>query len=119
MSIAFGHFSTASIEENPDLREAISRERGEVTRPVSRAEMNERLWRYKPSTGDFGAQELIPAEFVGRRIDLKPGAWTDEEIEGIRQGEVKHLSYEDYGTKWRLWEGWPTDEQMIAEPWEE
>lgn len=113
MSMLFGHYSVAAIEENPDLRAAASRERGEVTRPVSRAEMDDRLC-HGPTGG-----LLIPDDFRGCRIDLKPGEFTEEEIEEIRAGKMTVLDYGFYGTKWRLWEGWPTDEQMAAEPWEE
>lgn len=57
-------------------------------------------------------------------IQIKPGAYTDEEWSALADtanGELtgKHkLPVDDYGVKWRAWVGDPLPEQLDM-PWEE
>lgn len=61
---------------------------------------------------------------AGIVIQIKPGAYTDEEwaaLANTADGKLTgthSLNVNDYGIKWRAWAGDPLPEQL-AEPWEE
>lgn len=49
-------------------------------------------------------------------IELRDGAYTDEEVEAINAEEAA-LYLSDYDVKWRAWFGDPSEEEKANEPW--
>ena len=65
-----------------------------------------------------------PEKLKDKFIEIKFGAYTDEQMQAIMNGEFMHegvllLEINDYGKKWRAWDGGkPYAEQMAATAWE-
>ena len=60
----------------------------------------------------------LPDVLENKHIELRQGAYTDEEYAAIMNGEPL-LSINWYGRKWRAWDGGkPYPEQMLGTEWE-
>ena len=53
----------------------------------------------------------------GKYVQLRPGAFSEEEYQAIMNGEPL-LDTASYGRTWRAWDGKPLQEQMIGTEWE-
>ena len=99
----------------------ISAARGLHPHPMTRAEYLALPILIHSDVGDV----LDTSSLIGQPIQLKPGAFTDEELKIIYSGEVRQasaslLTHNTYGYKWRVWvDGYPTHEQMENTPFEE
>ncbi len=99
----------------------ISAARGQHPRPMTRAEYLALPILIHSDSGDV----LDTSSLKGQPVQLKPGAFTDEELKIIYSGELRQasaslLNTPAYGYKWRVWvDGYPTLEEMDATPWEE
>ena len=77
-------------------------------------------WMELHARGDVIAGRTFVDAVKGSLIELKPGAYTDEEVERIRNGDVGLLPEGECCYKWRLWlGGTPSEELKAATPWEE
>ena len=65
---------------------------------------------------DLGKPDYTKIE--GKRIELKPGAYTPDEYDAIMRGDTCSLAWAFYGIKWRAWDGNPSHEQMSGTAWE-
>jgi len=120
MAIIFGHFAGTGVQE-VDFAEKNNEclAKGETIRVISAAELDAMSEHETITEGDIsGTRTIWPKRLLGRLIELKPGAFTEEQVEKIRSGALAQLGESDYGKKWRIWYGWPTDEQKAATPWE-
>lgn len=115
MSIQFGH----SITVNPTESKEFSSEKICQMLPFEEISRAVRT----PTEGVF-AHCVDPEKIRDKFIEIKPGAYTDEQMQAIMNGEFIHdghilLSSLDYGKKWRAWDGGkPYAEQMAATEWE-
>lgn len=123
MSIMFGTYGAAKIDcdlEEDRMRAELSAAKGEMPHALTRAEFNDSLIiiHHEGASGDI-PEKTAPEWMKNRPVELKPGAYTEEEVEKIMAGSILGLDFGQYGKKWRLWvDGWPTQALKDATPWE-
>lgn len=120
MAIVFGHFGSANVKEvDYAARNAECLAKGETVRPITAAELDAMSEHMDYDVEGVTVTHTIwPKSIQGRLVELKPGAYTAAEVEAIKNGSTVLLSEGYYGKKWRIWMGWPTEEQKAATPWE-
>ena len=124
MSIVFGTFGSAKVDcdlEEDRMRAELSAAKGEQPHPLTKQEFEENLIIiHHEIDGTDWPERRTPDWMKNRPVELKPGAYTAEQIEKIMAGDINILNFDVYGTKWRLWvDGWPTQKLKNSTPWEE
>lgn len=120
MSIIFGHFGSGTVQEvDYAARNAECLAKGEKLHVITAAELDAMSEHVDYDMGGTIITRTIwPKSLQGRLIELKPGAYTEAQVEEIKKGSIVQLDAHQYGKKWRAWVGWPTEEQKAATPWE-
>ena len=110
MSILFGN--AIAVKETDSLEFASEK----VCRVIPRNELTMLVEGYTEGTY---WKFIDPDKIRGKFIEIKPGAYTDEQMQAIMGGETYLLYNVEYGIKWRAWDGGkPYAEQMAATAWE-
>lgn len=119
MAIMFGRYGSAAVSEDCyEIKQAESLASG--VHPITREELDAMTVRIEHSLeGIVVVERIWPKNLLGKLVELRPGAFTDEQVEKIKNGALSVLSDVLYGYDWRVWVGWPTDEQKASTPWEE